>query len=106
MKQKKEKKKKKEMRGKKINDWLINDIIIGEIRALLKQQEEKHYYKPKRVRNLWSNNYIKYESNCYKNRNLSLDEYLNIIETYLWNIITDLENQDTWTIQLINLISR
>ena len=46
------------MRGKKINDWLINDIIIGEIRTLLKQQEEKHYYKPKRVRNLQSNSYI------------------------------------------------
>ena len=83
------------MRGKKINDWLINDIIIGEIRTLLKQQEEKHYYKPKRVRNLQSNSYIKHESNCYKNRNLSLEEYLHIIETYLWNIITDLHNYDT-----------
>ena len=94
------------MRAKKINDWLMNDIIIGEIRTLLKQLEEKHYHKPKIVRNLWANNYIKYESNCYKNRNLSLDEYLNIIETYLRNIITDLQNYDTWTIQLINLISR
>ena len=34
-------------------------------------------YKPKRVSNFWNNNYIEYESNCDKNRNLSLNKYLN-----------------------------
>ena len=33
-----------------------------------------------------------------KNKNLSLDEYLNKIETYLRNIILTLQNSDTWKI--------
>ena len=48
------------------------------------------------------------KSNGDKSRNLSLDEYLNKIELYLRNIIIDLENFDTWKIQLtiaINFIS-
>ena len=47
-----------------------------------------------------NNNYIKYESNGDKNRNLSLDFYLNKTETYLRNIIINLQNSDTWKIQL------
>ena len=35
-----------------------------------------------------------------KNTNLSLDEYLNKIGPYLRNIIIDLQNSDTWKIQL------
>ena len=52
------------------------------------------------VNNFWNNNYIKYESNGDKNKNLSFDEYLNKIETYLRNIIINLQNSDTWKIQL------
>ena len=61
----------------------------------------------KRVSNFWNNNYIEYESNGDRNRNLSLDEYLNKIKPYLRNIIIDLESSDTWKIHLtiaINLI--
>ena len=47
------------------------------------------------VNNFWNNNYIKYESNGDKNKNLSFDEYLNKIETYLRNIIINLQNSDT-----------
>ena len=55
-----------------------------------------------------NNNYIEYESNDDKNRNLSLGEYLNKIEPCLRDIIIDLQNSDTWKIQLtiaINFIS-
>ena len=55
-----------------------------------------------------NNNYIEYESNGDKNRNLSLDDYVNKIEPYWRNIIIDLQNSDTWKIQLtiaINFIS-
>ena len=38
-----------------------------------------------------NNNYIEYDSNGDKNRNLSLDEYLNKIEPYMRNIIIDLQ---------------
>ena len=30
---------------------------------LFKHEEEENYYKPVRVSNFWSNNYIEYESN-------------------------------------------
>ena len=77
--------------------------MIRDIRTLFEQQED--YYKPKRVNNFWNNNYIKYESNGDKNRNLSQDEYLNKIEPYLRNIIIDLQNSDTKKIQLANAIN-
>ena len=75
---------------------------------MLLEQQEEDYYKPKRVSNFWNNDYIEYESNCDKNRNLSIDEYLNKIDPCLRNIIIDLQNSDTWKIQLkiaINFIS-
>ena len=56
----------------------------------------------------WNNNYIEYESNGDEKRTLPFDEYLNKIETYLRNIIINLQNSDTWKIQLtiaINFIS-
>ena len=84
---------------KEHNERLIKDRIIRNTRTLFEQQEED-YYKPKRVNNFLNNNYIEYESNGYKNRNLSLEEYLNKIEPYLRSIIIDLQNSDTWKIQL------
>ena len=56
----------------------------------------------------WSNNYIGYESNGDRNKNLSLDEYLDKIKLYLRDIIIDLQTSDTWKIKLtiaINFIS-
>ena len=41
------------------------DRVIRDIRKLFEQQEE-YYYKPKRVDNVWNNNYIEYESNDEK----------------------------------------
>ena len=71
-------------------------------------QEEKDYYKPVRVGNFWSNNYIEYESNRDRNKTLSVQEYLIETRTYLKYIIIDLKKSDTWNIQLtvaINFIS-
>ena len=71
-------------------------------------QEEKDYYKPVRVGNFWSNNYIEYESNRDRNKTLSLQEYLIETRTYLKYIIIDLKKSDTWNVQLtvaINFIS-
>ena len=36
----------------------------------------ENYYKPVRVGNFWSNNYIEYKSNGDKNKTLSVKEYL------------------------------
>ena len=62
-----------------------------------------------KVSNFWNNNYIIwYDVNDDKNRNLSLDDFLNKIEPFLRYIIFELENSDTLKIQLtiaINFIS-
>ena len=50
--------------------------------------------------NFWNNNYIEYQSNCHRNRNLSLKEYINKIKPYLRDIVIDLQEFDTWKIQL------
>ena len=55
----------------------INYRLIRDIRTFLEQQEEKNYYKLKRVSNIWNNNYIEYKSNGDRYRNLSLS--LNIL---------------------------
>ena len=102
-------KKKEERKKKNYNNRINKDRIITYIRTLFEQEEkEEDYYEPKRVGNFWYTNYVAYESNVDKNINLSLDEYLNKIETYLRNIITNLQNSDTLKFQLtiaINFIS-
>ena len=102
-------KKKEERKKKNYNNRINKDRIITYIRTLFEQEEkEEDYYEPKRVGNFWNTNYVAYESNVDKNINLSLDEYLNKIETYLRNIITNLQNSDTLKFQLtiaINFIS-
>ena len=44
---------------------------------------EKDYYKPVRVGNIWSRNYIEYEINGDRNKILSIENYLNKIKPYL-----------------------
>ena len=107
MKPKKKKKRKELEKKKEYYERLINDGTKRDIKILFEQQE-KDYYEPKRVNNFCNNNYIKYECNGDTDKNLSLDEYLNKIETYLRNIIIDLEYSDTWKTQLtiaINFVS-
>ena len=87
---------------------LIKDGIIGNIRVLFGQEKEEDCYEPKRVNNFGNKNYIKNESNGDRHKNLSLDGYLNKIETYFRNIITNIWNSDTWKTQLkiaLNFVS-
>ena len=101
------KKKQERDQRKEKNERLIKDRIIRDIRTLFEQLEEDQY-KPKIVNAFQNNIYTEYEGNGDKNRNLSLDEYFNKIKPYLKDIIIDLENSDTWKIQLtvaINFIS-
>ena len=48
---------------------------------------------------------MEYESNGDKNKNLSVEEYLNKIKPYLKDIIIDLQNSSTWKIQLTTAIN-
>ena len=77
----------------------IENRIVRYIRKLFEHKEEL-YYKPVRVGNFWSNNYIEYESNGDRYKILSVEEYLNKIRLYLKNIINDLKKSDTQKIQL------
>ena len=79
----------------------INYILIRDIRTFLEQQEEKNYYKLKRVSNFWNNSYIEYKSNGDRYKKLiTINEYINKIEPYMRNIMIDIQNSDTWKIQL------
>ena len=53
----------------------IKYIILRDIRNFFKHKEEENYYKPVRVSNFWSNNYVEYESNGDRNKTLSDKEY-------------------------------
>ena len=61
---------------------------------LSKHEEGENYYKPVRLNNFWSNNYIEYKSNGDKNRIISVKEYLDKIRPYLKDI-NDLKKPDT-----------
>ena len=73
----------------------IKDIIFRGIRNLFENEKEGNFYKPVRVSNFLSNNYIEYESNGDRNKTLSVEEYLDEIRPYLKDIINNLKNSDT-----------
>ena len=82
--------------------------MYGRAKKPDKSKEDDDFYKPKTVSNLWNNNYTEYESNDDRNKNLSLDEYLDKNRHYFRVIIVDLLESDDWKIQLtivINFIS-
>ena len=63
-------------------------------------------YKPTIVKSGYNNNYIEYRSKGDKL--LTIEEYLNLIEPYLRELINDHKNKSKWKIQLtakINFIS-
>ena len=64
----------------------IKDRILSDIKNLF-EQEEENYYKPVRVNNVWSNNYIEYECDSDRNKTLSVEEYVNKIRPYLKDVI-------------------
>ena len=55
--------------------------------------------------NFCSNNYIEYESNGDKDKNLSIEKYVSKIKPYLKDTTTDLQKSDTRKIQLTILIN-
>ena len=73
----------------------IKNRILRDIKNLFEhEKEEESYYKPVRVSNFRSNNYIEYKSNGDKNVTLSVEEYLNKIRPYLKDIINSLKKSD------------
>ena len=48
------------------------DRIIRDFKTLFEQQEEGDCYKPVRVVNVWNNDYLEYENNENRKKNLSI----------------------------------
>ena len=84
-----EEKKERKKLVRKNNHRLIKDSIVRDIRTLFEQEDDADYFERKRVSNFLNNNYIEYESNGDRNKNLSLDRYLDKIEPYLRDVIND-----------------
>ena len=81
----------------------IKDRIRGDIKNLSEQKkEELNYYKPVRISNFWSSNYIAYGSNRNRNKTLSVEDYVNKIRPYLKDIINNLKKSDMWKISINN----
>ena len=74
--------------------------ILRNIKNLFEHEEEENYFKPVRVSSFLGSNYSKYESKSDRNKTLSVEEYLNEIRPYLKDITNNLQNTDTWKIQL------
>ena len=83
LKQKKKKKRKK-------NEYrIIRDIrTLFDIRKKRKEKQDERLIKDGTIRD----NYVEYETNGDKNKNLPLDEYLNKIQTYLRNMENSVTN--------------
>ena len=84
-----EEKKERKKLVRKNNHRLIKDSIVRDIRTLFEQEDDADYFERKRVSNFLNNNYIEYESNGDRNKNLSLGRYLDKIEPYLRDVIID-----------------
>ena len=84
-----EEKKERKKLVRKNNHRLIKDSIVRDIRTLFEQEDDADYFERKRVSNFLNNNYIECESNGDRNKNLSLDRYLDKIEPYLRDVIID-----------------
>ena len=65
---------------------------------------DEDYYKPIITKGAFNNNYIQYESKEDKGKNLSIKKYLNMIRTYLSDIINDHKTQGKWRIYSGNKI--
>ena len=59
---------------------------------------EEDYYKPIRIGNASSSNYIEYKSNGDKDKTLSIKKYLDKIKPYLNDLIDDFNSQGEWKI--------
>ena len=62
---------------------------IRDVGNLFNQSTDKDYYKPIKTNSAFNGNYIEYESNGDKDKNLSAKKYLNMIRPYLSDIIND-----------------
>ena len=76
----------------------IKEILYDPRNNLSKQEEDN--YKPEKIGNAFSSNYIEYKSSGNKDKTLSPKDYLDEIKPYLSDIINDHKTQGEWKIKL------
>ena len=54
----------------------IKERILRDIKNLFEHEKEESYYKPVRMNNFWSNNYIEYERNGDRIKQYQLNNIL------------------------------
>ena len=79
-----------------------NYLLKAILRAFHELKEED-YYKPQKIKGAFDDDYIEYESNGDKDKELSIEGYLNVISPYLSSLIDD--HKDEWKIQLAMEVS-
>ena len=62
--------------------------------------DEEDYYKPTEVKSAFDGSYMLYESKRDKDARLSIDEYFDIIRSYLKDMIDNHKSKGEWKIQL------
>ena len=93
-------------RLKKYHDYDDAEYIgIRDVRNLFNQSTDKDYYKPIKTKSAFNGNYIEYESNGDKDKNLSEKEYLNKIRPYLRDIINDYKTPKNLRVHSSNEVS-
>ena len=70
-----------------------------------REEIKKNCYRPKRTKDAFNDNYIEYESKGDKNKNLSPEDYLDIIKPFLRDMINNHKTHGEWKIQLIMQIN-
>ena len=81
---------------------------IRQIENLFDKINDEDYYNSIKANGAFNDNYTEYESRGNKDRNLSLEDYLNIIKPFLNDMIDNHKASGEWKIQLvikINFIS-
>ena len=74
---------------------------IRRIENLFDKINDKDYYKPIKTNGAFNNNYTEYKSRGDKDKNLSLEAYLNIIKPFLNDMINNHKTYGEWKIQLV-----
>ena len=101
---------------KEIKEILFDPILdrdekIEEIKKIIHDSKNNFFkpnednYKPVRIVNAFSSNYIEYKSNGDKDKTLSIKDYLDEVKPYLSDIINDHKTQGEWKIHLTMAIN-
>ena len=83
-----------------INNRLIKDRIIRDIKTLFEEEDHDNHFTPKKASNFLNNEYVDYQGSGSRNTNLLLNESVNNIKPYQRDLTIDFQISDTWKIQL------